>query len=160
MWIGSSRSPASDGRRRGGHVDDARDACPAVPGEIAREFAARHRHPDQRDAAEIERVEHGRKVVRQRVVVVAAARLARAAVTATIVGDAAEAIVDQRGHLVIPHRHRERPGREEDDGASRAPVAMEQVLTVPGPDERTVDSCRRRYVASFHRSSSSKHVET
>ena len=126
-------------RRGGGHVDHAGDTRPAMAGEIARDLAARHRHADQRHVAEIERVEHRGEIVRQRVVVVAAARLARASVAAAIVGDAAEAVLDQRGHLVVPHRRREGPGREEDDRTARAPVAVEQVLAVPGHDERAVD---------------------
>jgi len=64
----------------------------------------------------------------------AAAALARAAVAAAVMGDDAEAVVQEEEHLRIPVVGRKRPAMAEDDGLSRTPVLVEYLGTVFGGD--------------------------
>ena len=91
---------------------------------------------DQRDLPEVEPVDDRRQVVGQAVVVVAASRVARPAMAAPVVGDAAQALVGQLDELVLPDIGIEAPGMGEDHGLAAPPVDMEQARAVFGLDER------------------------
>jgi hypothetical protein len=79
---------------------------------------------DHRDVLQIERLDQGREIVGVPVHVVAVRRLARAAVTAAIVRDAAEAVLHEEEHLRVPHVGVQRPAVREGDDRARAPVLV------------------------------------
>src|ERR1700759_4777838 len=90
-------------RRRRREEDEACDALAPMPSEVANRLAAGHRMGDESDAREIEAVDERGDVVGERIEVIAAGRLVGAAVAAAIKADAAEALVGEGGHLVVPH---------------------------------------------------------
>jgi hypothetical protein len=73
----------------------------AVARQVAGHFAAAHREAEQGDIAGAGLFQHGREVVRQRVVVVAVPGLLRSAEPAAVVGDGAQAGVGQRHRQVV-----------------------------------------------------------
>jgi len=81
-----------EGNARRRQEEDARDPALAVAGEVAHGLAAREGMGDERDVDEVERVEDGGEVAGERVVIVAAAGVARPAMGAAVIGDAAEAL--------------------------------------------------------------------
>jgi len=89
---------------------------------------------DERGAVQAERFDELRQIVGVRVHVVAVPWLARTAVAATIVGDAAIAVERQVDHLVFPRIGVERPAMAEDDGWSGAPVLVVDSRAVLGGD--------------------------
>src|SRR5205085_10354787 len=80
--------------------------------------------------------EHGMEIVRERVVVVSASRIVRAATSARIEGDTPQAGIDEPRHLVFPHVAAETPAVKEHDRHAGAPVAVEKVAAVMGLDVR------------------------
>src|SRR3546814_9871308 len=80
---------------------DARDAAAAVPREIARDLGAAHRMRDDGHAIEVQPVDDGREIARQRIMVIAASRIGRTAVTAPVIG--ARAIDRQSTRLNSRH---------------------------------------------------------
>src|SRR5208282_6848736 len=95
-----------------------------------------HRMADQGSVAHVELLDDGGQVVGERVVIVAAAGLAGAAMTAPIVGDAARALRDQRSHLVLPHVGVRGPRMDKNYRRARAPVLLEQGGAVSGLEVR------------------------
>src|SRR3546814_2175085 len=77
---------------------DARDAAAAVPREIARDLGAAHRMRDDGHALEVQPVDDGRDIVRQRIMVIAASRIGRTAVPAPVRGDGAIALARSEEH--------------------------------------------------------------
>jgi hypothetical protein len=94
---------------------------------------------DQRDVLQIQRIEHRCEIVRQRVDVEPATRIARAAVAAAVIGDAARALGERR-RLVAPAIGCEGPTAHENERLARAPVAVEELGAVARLDERTGDA--------------------
>ena len=85
--------------------------------------------------AQIERLDQRREVVGVGVHVVAVPGLARAAVAAAVVGDAAVAAGGQEQHLVFPGVGAERPAVAEDDRLPGAPVLVVDLRAVFRFDE-------------------------
>ena len=83
---------------------------------------------------QVERFDERREIVGVGVHLVAVPRLARAAVAAAVVRDAAVSAVGQKDHLVFPGVRAERPAVTEDDGLSRAPVLVINLRAVFGRD--------------------------
>src|SRR6266699_1390987 len=100
--------------------------------EIANNLAAAYRVADQRDPLQIEVGEQSRQIISQRVELIARAGIIRAAVTAPVIGDAAQALIGERYHLILPHRSRKRPGADEDRRAPCAPVPVIQAGMIVG----------------------------
>jgi len=111
--------------------------------EIAHDLAAAHRVADQRDVAEIVRVQHRREVVGEPVVVVAARGLGRLAMAAAVVGDEPQALSVQRRELLAPDLGAQRPAMDEDDGPADACFSAEELLAVPGRYQAVGRACRR-----------------
>src|SRR5208282_6779465 len=128
---------------------DSSDAAGTVAGQISDHLARAHRMADQADLVKIELIDHGGKIRGQRVVVVSAAGLAGASVTAPIVSDAANAPVGQVSRLIVPGVGVQAPGREKYNRSAVAPVLIEQVRAITGHDERGPGGLRSR---SFLRS--------
>jgi hypothetical protein len=79
-----------------------------------------------------------RKVVGVVIHVVAGADLTRAAMAASVMGDHAEAMLQEEQHLRIPIVSRKRPAMAEHDRPTRTPVLVENLGTVLGGDRRHV----------------------
>ena len=79
---------------------------------------------------QIERFDESREVVGVGVHLVAVPGLARAAMTATVMRDAAIAIGCQEEHLRLPAIGAQRPAVAEHDGLSRAPVLVIDLCSV------------------------------
>src|SRR5215475_1800010 len=94
--------------------------------DVPNRFRAAERVADDRRVTNVERVEQRRDIVGERVVVVAAPGVARAAVAPPIERDGAVSASDDAGHLILPERGIETPPMQEDDRLARAPVAMKQ----------------------------------
>jgi hypothetical protein len=77
---------------------------------------------DQHHLAQVERLDDGLDVAGQGVEVVAAARIAGAAMAAAIEGDAAQAVAAQGHHLVAPGARRHRPAADKQDRPGRSRV--------------------------------------
>src|SRR6267142_2309915 len=90
--------------------------------------------PDVNGGLQVEPLDQGRQVIGVGVHVVAVPGLARAAVTAAIVRDAAVAAGGQEEHLVLEGVRAQRPAVAEDDGLSRAPVLVINLRPVLGGD--------------------------
>src|SRR5262249_30875868 len=106
---------------------------------------------------QVEHLDELREVVGVRVHVVAGPRLARTAVAAAVVGDAAVPARGQVEHLVFPGIRAERPAVAEDDGWAAAPVLVVDRRAVLRGDRahrpvssRNSRTCRA-YVASGRR---------
>src|SRR5439155_228597 len=102
----------------------------AVAADVVRDLAAAGRVADVDRVLQVEGLDERREVVGVRVHVVTAPRLARAAVAATVVRDAAVTARREEDHLVLPCVGRERPAVAEDDGLPRSPVL---VIELDGP---------------------------
>src|SRR5215470_4502419 len=101
---------------------------------------------DKRDLAKVELFDHRREIAGEGVVIVAPPGVARSSVAATVVSDAAQPLVGQVNHLVLPHVGVERPTVDEDDGLAGAPVLIEQARAITGYDEWRPDSvCGRGF---------------
>src|SRR3954453_8569442 len=70
--------------------------------DVARHFAAAGGVAHQRGVLEVERLDHGGKIVGISVHVVPRRGLARPAMTATVVRDDAEALLRKEKHLAVP----------------------------------------------------------
>src|ERR1700722_16029053 len=115
--------------------DEAPDTPAAVPGQIPRRLAARHRMSDQGEGGEIEVFDERRHIARERIEIIAAGRLIGAAVAAAVEADAAEAFVRERGHLVVPHPARATEAIEEQDWRARSPLMPIELCAVFRCDE-------------------------
>ena len=122
-------------RRHGADEHGLGHAGGAVAADVARDLAAAGRVADVHGVAEIERRDERREVVGVGVHLVAVPRLARAAVTAPVVRDAAVAVAREEHHLRVPGVGGERPAVAEDDGLAGAPVLVVDLGAVPGGDE-------------------------
>ena len=99
---------------------------------------------DQHHVREIELVEQGGEIGRERVVVVAGLGLARLAVAAPVVGDRAQALRCEGVDLEAPDRGAERPAMDEDDRPAGAFVDREQALAVTRLDRARGGARERR----------------
>jgi hypothetical protein len=79
---------------------------------------------------QIERFDKSQEIVCISIHVVAAARLARAPVTAPVVGDASITIPGKKKHLILKGIGRQRPAMTEDYWLSRAPVVVVNLRSV------------------------------
>ncbi len=104
--------------------------------EIASNLAAAHRVADQRDPFQIELGEQGSQIIRQRVEQIARAGIIRAAMTAPVIGNAAQALLRQRHHLILPHRPAQCPGADEYHWDACAPVPIIDPGMIVGFDKR------------------------
>ena len=89
--------------------------------DVASDFAAARGVADMDRVLQVERLDELGKVVGIGVEVVAVPRLARPAMPATVMGDAAVAARGQKEHLVLKGVRAQRPSMAEDHGLSRAP---------------------------------------
>ena len=85
---------------------------------------------DQSGAMEVKRFDELRQVVSVGVHVIAIPGLARPAMAATIMGDAAAVVGRQEHHLAFPGIGAERPAVAENDGFSCAPVLVIDLRTI------------------------------
>ena len=90
---------------------------------------------DMHGALEIEMGDNRREIVGVVVHVMAVGHLGRAAMAAPVVGDDAEAVVEEEHHLGVPVVRRERPAVAEHDGLTLAPILVEDLDAVLGLDE-------------------------
>ena len=81
---------------------------------------------------EVEMGGHRRKIVGVVIHVMPDAALARAAVASAVMGDDAEAVVQEEQHLRIPVVGRKRPAMAEDYGLTRTPILVKYLGTVFG----------------------------
>ena len=102
--------------------------------DIAGDFAAAGRVADVDRVLQVERFDERREIVGVGVHVVAVPGLARAAVAAAVMGDAAIAAGGQEEHLVLEGVRAQRPAVAEDDGLSAAPVLVIDLRAVFGRD--------------------------
>jgi len=109
------RQAAGIGRRLQHQRWDGRDQrglghpfC-AVPADIASDFAATRGKADQDGALQVERFDELREVVGIRVHLVAIPGLARPAMAATVMANAAIAVVGKEQHLRLPAIRTKRP---------------------------------------------------
>src|ERR1700680_4643277 len=106
-----------------------------MPSVIRRDFAAPHWEAGGNDATKFEGFNQFVQVARKRVVVVAAPRLARTAEAPAVIRDHAITIRCQKMHLVFPPGGVERPGMNQDDGLTGAPIVVIELGAV-GSSER------------------------
>ena len=106
----------------------------AVAADVARDLAAARRVADVDRVLQVERFDERREVVGVGVHVVAVPGLARAAVAAAVVRDAAVAVRRQEDHLVFPGVGAQRPAVAEDDRLPAAPVLVVDLRAVFGRD--------------------------
>ena len=92
--------------------------------DVAGDFAAARGVADVDRIPQVERFDERRQVVGVGVHVVAVPGLARTAMAAAVMGDAAVAAGGQKHHLVFPGVRAQRPAVAEDDGLSAAPVLV------------------------------------
>src|SRR6266568_2558933 len=85
-------------------------------------------------ALQAELIDQRFEVVGVGVQIVAVPGLARAAVAAAVMGDAAVAAGNQKEHLVFPGVRAQRPAMTEDHGLSAAPVLVIDLRAVLGSD--------------------------
>ena len=102
--------------------------------DVAGDFAAAGRVADMDRVLQVERFDELRQVVGVGVHVVAVPGLARSAMAAAVMGDAAVAAGGQKEHLVFPGIRAERPAMAEDYGLSAAPVLVVDLRAVFGRD--------------------------
>src|SRR5437879_1109426 len=86
------------------------------------DFAAAGRVADMHRFLEVEMRGQRRQVIRIMIHIVAVAGLGGAAMSASVVGDDAIALLKKEEHLRVPIISRQRPAVAEDDGLSFAPV--------------------------------------
>src|SRR5574341_1918660 len=89
-------------------------------------LGAAHRMADERDLTEIEMIEKGCKVPGERIEIIAASGVIGATVTPPVIGDAAEALIRQRKHLILPHLAAQAPTGEKHHRRSAAPFLVVQ----------------------------------
>ena len=119
-------------RRHRADQDGFGDALRPVPADVASDLAASGRVPDMDRVLQVELLDELSQVVRVGVHVVSLPRLARPAVAASVVGDAAIPLRRQKEHLVLEGVARERPAVAEDDRLSGAPVLVIDLRAVFG----------------------------
>ncbi len=73
-----------------------------MPGHVADDLAAGQGMADQRHVVQIERFDHRRQIVGQRVEIIASPRIARPAMAATVISDAAQPLLAERLPLIVP----------------------------------------------------------
>ena len=123
-------------RRHGADQHQLGDAALrlAMPRDVARRLAAAGRMADVHGIAQIEMLDDREGVGGVVIHVVTVADLGRAAVTAAIVGDDAETLVEEKEHLRVPVVGAQRPAVVEHDGLRTigAPVLVENLDAVFG----------------------------
>src|SRR5207247_10224850 len=102
-------------------------ASRAVRAHIAADFATARAVADMHYGLSAEPRDQRFEVVGVGVQLVAVPGLARAAVAAAVMGDAAVAAGSQKEHLVFPGVRAQRPAMTEDHGLSTAPVLVVQL---------------------------------
>ena len=108
----------------------------AVATDIAGDFATARGMADMDRVRQVERFDKRRQVVGIGIHVVAVPGLARSAMAAAVVGDAAVAAGSQKQHLVFPGVHGERPAMAENYRLSAPPVLVMDLRAVFGRDGR------------------------
>ena len=119
-------------RRDGADQHGFGHAFRAVAGDVARDFAAARGVADMDGILEIELLDQLREVVGVSVHVVAGPRLARPAMAATVMRDAAIAARGEKEHLVFKRIRGERPAVAEDHRLPGAPVVVVNLRAVLG----------------------------
>src|SRR5215471_15161131 len=89
---------------------------------------------DMHGVLEVEMSGHRRVIVDVVIHVMPDAALARAAVASAVMGDDAEAVVQEEQHLRIPVVGRKRPAMTEDNRLARTPVLVKNLGAVLGVD--------------------------
>src|SRR5580704_19724594 len=103
--------------------------------QVSDRFSVAHREAVERYVVEIELVDERCQVVGQSVEVIAPPRIGGPSMAPTVIGDAAQALVDQLGELVLPDVRIETPGMGEEHRLAGAPIDVEQARTVVGLDK-------------------------
>ena len=139
------------GRNQG----QAIDALAAMSGEITDDLRGAHGVSDQHHVMEVQLLEQRAEVVRERIVVIPASRIAAPTVAALVVGDAAR-MLGERDHLILPDVTIDRPSVHEDDRPTLTPAAPEQLHAVAGFDRvhrhfRRLQTCVRHVGTEGHR---------
>ena len=117
-------------RRDGGDQRGLGHPLRAVAADVAGHFAAARGEADQDGALQVERLDELREVVGIGVHVVAVPGLARPAMSAPVMGDAAIAVGGQEHHLGFPAIRAERPAVAEHHRLSCAPVLVVDLRSV------------------------------
>jgi hypothetical protein len=116
-------------RRRWREEDEALDPLAPLAGEIPDRLVGRHRMGDEGEVGQIDGDDERSDVVGESVEVVARGRLIGAAVA--VEADAAEPLVGERRHLVVPHPAAAAEAIQEQDrraGAELAPIELSAVV--------------------------------
>ena len=111
-------------RRHRADQDRFGHAFCAVAPNVTRDFAAAGGMTDVDCILQIERLDQLRQIVRVCVHVVPGPRLARPAVPAPIVRNAAVAALRQKKHLIFKSIRAQRPAMTEDHGLSGSPIII------------------------------------
>src|SRR5215831_18293600 len=111
-----------------------------MPREIAHHFAAAGGMADVNRILQIEMRGDRREVVGVMVHVMTGATLAGAAMAAAVMGDNAEAVIEEEQHLRIPIVRRQRPTVAEHNRLARAPILIEYLGAVLGRNRRHTKS--------------------
>src|SRR6266545_686275 len=119
----------------GAHKRGAGNPATAMPRQIAGDLATADRVADQRDLAQVELCQQRREVIGQRVELIAAPGIIRAAVAAPVVCDAAQTLLRQRRHLVLPHVAANRPAARKHHRPPGAPIAIVKARAIARFDE-------------------------
>ena len=98
--------------------------------DVARDLATAGGMADMDGVSQVELLDELGQIIGIGVHVVAGPRLARPAVTATVMGNAEISVRGQEEHLVLECVGTERPSMAEDDGLTRAPVIVVDLGTV------------------------------
>jgi hypothetical protein len=136
------RSAGGIGRRLQHQRRDGADQhCPgnplsAVAADVAGDLASAGRMSDVNGILEVELGNELGQIVGVSVHVVAGPRLARAAMAAPIVGDAAVALRGEEEHLVFEGIGRQRPAMAEHDGLPSSPILIVDFCAILGGEHR------------------------
>src|SRR5262249_15152851 len=90
--------------------------------DVTRYLATAGRVTDERDVPQIERFDHGRKIVSVAIHIVARRCLVRPAVTSPVMCHDAEALLSEKMHLTVPRVRIQRPTVGEGDDRTSTPV--------------------------------------
>src|SRR5450755_2377053 len=113
------------------HLGDPRGS---MARDVASQFPASRRMPNQDCAVKIKRVDEFIQIVSPGVDIVAGSRLIGIAVTSPVMGDSTVTLAIEEQHLRFPRRAGQRPAVRENDRRSGAPVTIVDRSTVTGSD--------------------------
>src|SRR5260370_13860844 len=110
--------------------------------QVAHHLPRDNRVPHKNNLPQIELLDDGGEVVRERVIVKTVPRIAGAPMAPVVVGDGAETSLREMDHLVLPHIAVQRPSMNEKDWFPGTPVAMVEVRATGSLKRRRSFRCR------------------